>query len=559
MQGHLLGDVRRLARRLLPVAVLATLVLAACADDPSDVPPNTAAATPIGSTSGTPAHEPADGSADPAPTLDPSSSAANGATTPATRGGTLRYAYPTSPVRLDPHRALSGGDMRVLMHVFDRLIHVDADGALIPGLATSWEFSDDGLTLHLTLRTGVTFQDGTDFDATAVKANIERGQTISESTVTGDLGTITDIRVIDNHNVDLILSSPDAVLPSLLAGRAGAMISPAAFDTDLDTAPVGAGPYQVTEFRRDDEIVFERFADYWDPTFGGPDRVEWRIVTDESARLNGLRLGDLDVALISGKQVDEANAIGLDVFRHLTLSFETMLFNRSRSEFGNPLVRQAISHAIDRQALLDTMAAGAGTPTVQEFPVGNVAHNADYPADYYDFDPQKARDLLAEAGLPEGFTFELLVPALESSELGAELMQHMLADVGITVSLRLVDPSQASALMFSRHDSDALFAQFPGQADPQITMDVQYLPTGARNAGGDSTPRYVELSNQARAATDPDERAAILREMVAEVVQQAFTVPLAHDDIVFGLSDRVHGLDVLPGGELSLRNVSVEH
>lgn len=551
---HLVADLRRIARRLTPIAAAATLVVAGCAGDPADTRPTNAA----GATTSVPLATSDESVATTHSSDDGATSTVSDATAPARRGGTLRYAYPTGPNRLDPHRAVSSGDMRALRFVYDRLVHVDGDGALQPGLASSWAYSDDGLTLHLDLRKGVTFHDGTPFNAAAVKANIERGQSISDSIVAPDLSVISEVQVIDDHSVDLILTAPNVILLSLLSGRPGAMISPAAFDTDLDSAPVGAGPYRVTDFRRDARITFERYAEYWDPTFGGPDRVEWNIVSDESARLNGLRVGEFDAALLAGVQAEEAAAAGITVLQQLTLSFETVMLNRSRSEFGNRLVRQALNHAIDRQAILNAMADGAGTPTVQEFPVGSVAHNPDYPVDYYDFDPQRARELLAEAGLPNGFTFEMLVPALESSELGAELVQHMLGDVGITVKLRLIDPNQSSPLMFIQRDSDALFAQFPGQADPQIGMDAQYLPTGARNAGGDSTPRFVELSNQARATTDPDARAVILRDMVGEVVEQAFNVPLSHDAITFGLSDDVHGFEVLSGGEVSLANISVD-
>ena len=527
-----------------------TLTAAACGGDDDDATTDDSAAT---ATTAPGSDESV--TSTPAPGTDVS--AAPETDGPASSGGAFRFAYPIGPSRFDPHRSTVGQDIRIFTLVYDRLVHYDETGTLIPGLAESWEFSDDGLQLTMKLREGVLFQDGTPFDAAAVKANIERGQTVEGSAVVADLSTISEVQVVDPSTVILVLSAPTSALPGILSSRAGIMVSPAAFGDGLDIAPVGAGPYRVTNYLPDDKINFEKFEDYWDPTYGGPDTVEWRIVPDETTRLNSLRAGEVDAALITGAQQEEAERAGYTVDPRPTLSYQTIYLNRTKAEFDNVLVRQALSHAIDREAFVQAVLFGAGAPTVQDFPEGYYAHNPDYPADYYEFDPEKAKELLAEAGVPDGFTFNMLVPNLSTFTLGAQVTQQMLADVGITVTLETIDAASAGDIMFAQDAGDAMIAQFGGRSDPQITMDLQYTPDGFLNAGDQTTDRYVELSNAAKAARDPDERAAALQAMQGEVVEQAFVIPLAHDFNINAYSDQVQGFNLLAGGEMDFRNMSV--
>jgi peptide/nickel transport system substrate-binding protein len=472
-------------------------------------------------------------------------------------GGTLRYAYAISPTRWDPHRSTIGQDIRLLAPVYDRLVHYSPSGEFIPGLATEWTFSEDGLQLELKLRDGVVFHDGEPFNAEAVKANIERGQTVEGSSVVADLSTISEVQVVDPSTVVFVLSAPNSALPGILSSRAGIMVSPAAFGDGLDIAPVGAGPYRVTDYLPDDHIDFERFEGYWDTTYGGPDTVNWRIIPDETTRLNALRAGEVDAALITGAQQQDAELAGFTVDPRPTLSYQTIYLNRTKAGFDDILVRQALSHAIDREAFVEAVLFGAGAPTVQDFPEGYYAHNPDYPADFYEFDPEKAKELLAEAGVPDGFTFNMLVPNLSVYTLGSQVVQQMLADVGITITLETIDAASAGDIMFAQDAGDSMIAQFGGRSDPQITMDLQYTADGFLNAGDQTTERYVELSDAAKAARDPEERAAALQAMEGEVVEQAFTIPLAHDFNINAFSDKVQGFNLLAGGEMDFRNMSV--
>lgn len=535
---------RRRGARLLAAFTVVALTAAACGSD--DDSTNTTVAT-TETTTGTP------DSAAPGATDGPSTS--DGAPE-SSAGGDLRWAIRVGPSNFDPHLASTTEDTRVHPLVYDRLVTYDTEGVLQPGLAESWEFSADGLAMTMKLRTGVTFDDGSPFDASVVKANIDRALTVEGSSAKNDLLSIAEVKVDDPSTVTFVLKAPNPGLPAILTGRGGGMANPAAFDK-LKLEPSGTGPYKLVEYLPESLVKLERRTDYWDDTYGGPDTIEIKIITDDVTRLNALRSGDVDLADISGAQQAEAESAGFTAAALPTLTFILMYINQTKSEFGDLRVRQAIEHAIDREAYLDAVYGGAGVPTVQNFPESYYAYNPDYPADFYEFDPAKSKALLAEAGLADGFEFTMLLPAGPEYQLGAQVLQQMLADVGITMNLQVEDITKLFQIMFLDQGADTLLAQATGRADSQQQLDLLYKEKSVANPGGVSTPKYGELSAAAGAEVDFDKRAEAIRAMGGEAVEQAFNIPIGHLFLVRAHSDKVRGYDILQFGEPNYRNISV--
>ena len=234
--------------------------------------------------------------------------------------GTFRYFYSVGPSRFDAHRATSSFDNTSLFLTYDRLVHNSPEASAVPGLATAWEFNPDGTALTFTLREGVTFHDGTPFDAEAVKANIERGQTVEGSAVASDLAVITSVEVVDPLTVTLNLGGDGAQLPLVLSDRPGMMISPAAFDKpDLDQSPVGAGMFTVSEYRANDRIIYNRYDGYWDPDAVRCATFDYSISGDPITRLNAIRSGQVDGTFVDPAQEADAESAGL-VISHSTAS-----------------------------------------------------------------------------------------------------------------------------------------------------------------------------------------------------------------------------------------------
>jgi peptide/nickel transport system substrate-binding protein len=552
-------------RRWIAGFAAAAIVVAACGGDDDDgdadgTEPVAAATTAPDATEGGASSTSADGAGDTEGAGASTGSAVDaGADEPAPRrGGTLRYAEPYDPSRFDPHRSTIGQDIRLLAPVYDRLVHFDGEGNLVPGLATSWSFDETGTEFTMELREGVTFHDGAPFDSAAVKANIERGQTVEGSSIRADLAEITEVETPDASTVVLHLSTPNSMLPGMLSHRAGAMVSPTAFDNpDLDRAPVGAGPYRVLEYDVGSRIIMERFEDHWDTEAGGPDRIEYSIMLDSRTRLNALLAGQVDMTVLTGNERAEAEAAGFTTEGEPALTYLVLYLNRARSEFGDPLVRRAMNHAINRQAIIDAVLMGAGVPTVQPFPEGYFAHHPDYPADFYAYDPERARELLAEAGLPDGFQFEMLVPSNDLSQKLAEVVMEMLGEVGITAQPTAVEVAQTADVYYAQEQGDSLLAQWGGRPDPQMTLELQFTANGFGNPGDHTTPEFEAANLVTRAAVDPEERRQALQDQVAMVVEEAFQVPLVHDFGIYAYGDKITSFDTLVTGQADYLSISL--
>jgi peptide/nickel transport system substrate-binding protein len=476
----------------------------------------------------------------------PTSSTAPSATGPADPDAIFRWANAVGLSRFDPHRASSSNDNTHLFLTYDRLVHVDADGAPVPGLATAWEFTPDELGLDLTLRQGVTFHDGTPFDASAVKANIERAKTVQGTAVAPELRPVTGVEVLAPDRVRLVLSQPSAALPLVLSDRAGAMVSPAAFDNpDLDTAPVGAGMFRVTAYQPGSRIEYRAAPNYWDPGAVRVAGIDMPIYTDPVTRLNALRTGDVDGAVVSADQVPEAQAGGLRVEPGRTTNFWYFQPNRTRSAFGDLRVRQALWHAINRQGLVDVLARGYGTLDAQPLPPWSPGHDASIGPDPYPYDPERARLLLAEAGYPQGFAFTALVATSPDVGRAAEAIQADLAAVGITMTPRVMEGAQITDEFFVRKQGDLLLGPGGGRPDPSQTLGLRYMPDGFNNPGGHSSPEMERLQGEILRTVDPTARAAAMQAAMREFRDQAFEVVLYYATPPVALSGDV--LTFTPG------------
>lgn len=462
---------------------------------------------------------------------------------------TARFALATGVTRFDPHRATSSYDNTWLFPVYDRLVHMDPSGAAVPGLATSWHYGDGGAYLELELRRGVRFHDGAAFDAGAVAANLHRAKTITGSAIGAELDTVIRTEIIDEHRIRLHLSAPDAALPLILSDRAGMMISPAAFDDpSLDRRGVGAGPFRHVEFRLGNRSVYERYRAYWRPEDAGVARLELLLIPDETTRLNAIRSGQIQGATIGTLQIDQARLSGLEVQSGVGLEVLHMQINRARSHFGDRRVRQAMNHAIRREAIVRALGLGYGEPSVQPFPEGYVGYAEALGRLYYDYDPGRARALLAEAGLADGFEFELIVPNIPAYLPLFEAVHDQLAAVGIEAVPRVLEGAQISERFYGATESDAALVTWGGRPDPSQTIDLLFTPGALPNPGGHSTPDVIRLAEAARREIDPEQRATLLKAATAEITRQAMDVVLSLPSSTFATRPSVQGMRVWASG-----------
>ncbi|WP_162941752.1 ABC transporter substrate-binding protein [Desertimonas flava] len=481
-----------------------------------------------------------------------------GATSPpaASSDAVIRYQWGTpGGSNYDPQQAFNQFANIYLYPAYDRLTELTPEGEVIPMLAESWEFAENDTVLRLVLRQGVVFHDGEPFNAEAVKANIERGQTLETSAVKPDLASIEEVVVVDEHTVELHLSSPGSSLPALLSDRAGMMISPAAFDNpDIDLMPVGAGPYQVVEHVPGSVISFERFPDYWNPemqTLGG---VEITMQLDPDARLRAVADGQADGTTLNPDQLSAAEDAGLTVQTRESAGAFLLFLNMASPGLDTLEVRQAISMAIDRQGLADALHAGLCTPTNQIFPSSYWAASPDVVTD--SFDVEAARALLEEAGYGDGLALSAVVVNVPFYVAQLEALQAMLGEIGIDLEVTALEPTELLS-RFSTGDADMYFTQYPGSVDPAKTVASIFAAQAALNPGHYSNADVDALALEGLSIVAQEERAPIYQELSAAAAADYFHIPICSPQGVFVLTDAVGNFTPTLSGSVDFRGVTL--
>ena len=441
--------------------------------------------------------------------------------------GVLRLGYSTGPSSLDPARATSGGDRAFLLQVYDRLVRLTNAAEPQPMLATKWEFTADGAGLVLTLRQGVKFHDGTPFDAQAVKANIDRYRDMQGSTQRAVLGAVTEVRVLDASRVELRCKIGCGGLLQTLGDSAGMMVSPKAFNNpDLGTKPVGAGPYTVSEYRPGARVVYTPVAGYYDPSNQKLGGLEITVFTDDTTRLNALRSGQIDMTFIRPYQVDEAKAAKLNIVGNRGSIWYYMGMNMTRGKFTDVRVRQAMNHAVDKRRITESLLKGYCTPSDQPFREGMLGYARQTPKIVYEYDPGKAKKLLAEAGLANGFEFDALVWSIPLFVQIAEVIQAQLAQVGVKMNVQPAPVPQVMATYFGKQAADAFVGGNLGSSDPSATVANLYLPGGFFNPSKFSTPAIQEAHAKTVQNPDTAARHQAFEAVIKAALEQAYHVGL---------------------------------
>ncbi|PZF79509.1 ABC transporter substrate-binding protein [Jiangella anatolica] len=442
-----------------------------------------------------------------------------GDTTPtgesATSGGSLSWGWHL-PSTWDPVTSTVGQDVHVLSLAYAALTKQDIDGNAAPALAESWAYNETGDEVTFTLREGLTFTDGTPLDAEAVKASLLRGRDAPDSTIGAQLAVVTDIRVDSPTEVTLLLNQPDYQIPLLLSGKTGMIVSPTAVETDIDglaTRPVGAGPFALDEYVPSSHATLHKNEDYWDAENILVDDFELRVPPDPTVAVAGVQSGQFDVAVIPPAQIEAARAAGLEVDVIDVFTVRVLDVNNTVEPFDDPLVTQAISHAIDRQALVDVAFFGEGDPNWQPFPRDYLAWNEELD-ELYTFDQDRARELLAQAGYPDGVAVTLTTQA-ENDPL-AELLQQQLGEVGIDVTLQVATPG---ANNYVTREYPFVVDSFSGRESPLQSLEVLFGPEGLMNLGRNAPPEIQQAIDVARATPldDPGYEQAVEDAVAAAV------------------------------------------
>ncbi|GAA2594942.1 ABC transporter substrate-binding protein [Dactylosporangium fulvum] len=467
-------------------------------------------------------------------------------TTPFDRNATLRFGFSVSPTTWDPHKLAQDYNNLAIFPVYDRILDTDPDGKVIAGLAEKWEFSSDGLTLTLTMRDGAKFHDGSAVDAASVKANLDAEISGQGMLAAPLLKVISDVTVSDPKTVKLTLKSQAAYLPSVLANRAGALVCPSMLTAaSLETQPCGAGPFKVTLSRQNDRIVYERFEDYWNVKDVQIKTLEMTIQPAEATRLSSFQSGQLDATYMNAATIDSAKRAGVAVDPQTTFTWYGIFVNWSKGDLGNPAVRQAINLAIDRKSIIDRLSFGYASDYQQPFPPNYFANNKDLKSPYWTYDPNKAKELLAGAGLTDKVSFTCELANSNAFPDIAAAVQQQLAAVGIKMNYTTATTQAVTQNYFIEGKTDCTFGAYSGVTDPSLALQQLFAPDGSLN--GSHTWLKPEFQTMYEATLRPgDQRDAAIHTMVKSVMEEAAVIPLFYPQRSYIAKPKVKGLEKFP-------------
>lgn len=427
----------------------------------------------------------------------------------------ITVALQLEPPHLDPTSAAAGAiDSVLYSNVFEGLTRFTGDGAIVPGLAESWEISDDGLTYTFTLRSGVTFHDGTAMDAEDVKFSLDR--ILAEDSANAQkalYAAISSVEVVDPQTVRLTLSEPNGNMLFNLAWGDAVIVATESIE-NIKQTPIGTGPFKFDLWNQGDRIEMSRYDGYWGDA-PALDKATFKFISDPTAAFAAVMAEDVDV--FSGFPAPE-NLPQFEAdprFQVLVGSTEgeTILStNNKQAPFDDVRVRQALAHAIDRQAIIDGAMFGYGTPIGTHF----APHNPAY-VDLKDgsaFDPDKARALLAEAGLPDGFETTLHLPPPSYARRGGEIIAAQLAEVGIKAEIINVEWAQWLETVFRGKNFGLTIVSHTEPMDIGIYANPDYYFQYDNAA-------FQELIATLNSTTDPEARAALMGDAQRIIAEEA--------------------------------------
>jgi peptide/nickel transport system substrate-binding protein len=458
-----------------------------------------------------------------------------------TRGGTLNVGVVSDPVTLDPAFMASYFELYEQYLIYEPLLRLSPDLKVATGIA-SYKQADD-LTFEFEIQKGVTFQDGTAYDAAAAKFNLERMLDPKVgSPRRAELGPITSIDVTGPLTFAVHFSKPYPLFPLAMTNRAGLFVSPAALTSmgpDFAAKGVGAGPFKLESWTKNGQMVLSAFDGYYR---GRPalDRIVLRPIPDETLRTASLKSGDLQLVDVIPPQMltQIKGEAALDVTNLPSIGFNAFSINNTKAPFNDKRVRQALLYAID----------GDVVNKIAYFNTGSPAYGPISPAISWAYDPSfkpykrdvgKAKQLLSEAGFAEGAEFTITVVASPIQLRIAQIIQAESQEAGFKVTIRQIDATSLFSVL-NKRDFDLCWSPWTGRPDPDGNTFTWFTKAGPYNYSGYTNPVVDDLLMKARVSGKQAERASMYRQVQSVLADDAAVLFLHFDATLQGFNRKLH-------------------
>lgn len=462
----------------------------------------------------------------------------------------LRVTQPDEPPSLDSTSANAAAIPGALLYnTVETLVQIDDDGNIQPLLAESWDISADGLTYTFKLRSGVVFHDGSALTSEDVAWNLNYAREKEGHVQKWAYTAVDSVEATDASTVVVKLSKPNSTFLTNLAKRPG-MITAERFIADMAGKPIGTGPFKFVEWNRGENIIMEKFADYW----GTPaklDGIEWTYIPDANAEMNALLAGDIDAvqALNAKNRVREVENDRFVVEPGAITSVHILSINNAAEPYTNPRLRQALAHAIDGQAIIDGMNGGFGTETRTFASPLDPYFDPTY--DPYPYDPEKSRAILKELGM-ENMEIEIQAIIDNPGIRQAEIVMGQLFAAGFSPKLAGFDLGTGLQSMIQKRSYGVATIGLISERLLRMTCEAYWFQQYC-------SEEFDAHINRALTSTDPAEITQAYKDAIHRLADDAAIVPFYTDVRVGVHRDYVKGWrPIHPDTVLDLRNVSIE-
>lgn len=485
---------------------------------------------------------------------DPGGQGNNGKTGEPVKGGEITVGIAQDlDDSLDPHQTVAAGTREVLFNIFEGLVKPNSDGEMIPAVAEKYTLSEDGTTYTFTLREGVKFHNGQTVTAEDVVYSINRCAAVpegQEKPLVAAFSAVKSVEALDEKTVAVTIAQRDLEFISYMT----AAIIPADYENQ-DTAPVGTGPFKFVSRTPQQDFVMERFEDYW----GAPawlDKVTYKICENADALVMNLNGGSIDLcAHLTSAQASQLNQ-SFQVLEGTMNLVQAIYLNNQAKPFDNQMVRQALCYAIDRQGIMDMVADGHGTAVGSSIYPAFAKYFLPELVDKYPHDVAKAKELLAQAGYPNGFDMTISVPNNYQPHMDtAEVVAEQLREAGINVTIQPVEWSTWLDTIYNGRQFQATVVGVDAANMTARAMLERFTSDYGKNFINYNNPAYDALFQQAINAQDEATQTDLYKQMEAMLADTAANVYIQDLCDLVAMRQDLGGLKFYPIYVLDLSTV----
>ena len=463
-----------------------------------------------------------------------------------TYGGSITVGITQELDGLDPHKALSAGTKEVLFNIFEGLVKLDKDGNLVPAVAESYQISEDGMVYTFTLREGVKFHDGSFVTADDIVYSIKRSAGMLEPKdptviVESALSVVSDVVATDEKTIEVRLKKVETeLLPYLTC-----YIVPKDYN-DLDTKPIGTGPFKFVSYTPLQSLVLEKNKDYYLSGVPYLDQVTFKISSNTDSAFMELQAGNIDIL----PYITDAQATQLPTGYHLEAGpmnlIQGLFINNAVAPFDNKLVRQALSFAVDRQAVIDMVAGGRGNVLGTNMYPGFKKYYDESLVNVYPYNPEKARELLKEAGYPDGISFTITVPSNYQYHIDtAQVIVEQFKQAGIRAKIQLIEWESWKADVYKNRNYETTLVGLAAELAPRQALS-RFRSEASNNFMNYINPDFDVVYKQGEAETQEDKKIILYKQMEAMLTNDAVAVYIQDPFQMTAVNDNIGGYTYYP-------------